>query len=374
MIDTFENRAALQTPASLAEAMRDQTILEAKAIMCDSKHNLIVDLKFMRGLIPREEGAIGIKDGSVRDIAILSRVNRPVCFLVQDFIRDEYGRITALLSRRAAQEKCREEFVRKLSPGDVIDARVTHIEPFGVFADIGCGIVSLLPIDSISVSRIEHPRERFLVGMDIRAVVKCRENARVTLSHKELLGTWAENAARFNGGKKQVGGIIRSIESYGVFVELAPNLAGLAEVKENIYPGQQASVFIKSILPTRMKVKLILIETFDPDPKKPSPPEVGHVVIDGHGEGIGLLEHHADLLAQPRHVHAGVVDLDAPVLDGAGDLDAGHQVVHPIQGLEEGGLAAAGGADEGRHLLLGDVHAHVLEGLRRAVPEVQPLG
>ena len=60
LIDTFENRAALQTPASLAEAMRDGKILEAKAVMCDSKHNLIVDLKFMRGLIPREEGALGI--------------------------------------------------------------------------------------------------------------------------------------------------------------------------------------------------------------------------------------------------------------------------------------------------------------------------
>ena len=215
MIDTFENRAALQTPASLAEAMRDGKILEAKAVMCDSKHNLIVDLKFMRGLIPREEGALGIKDGTVRDIAILSRVNRPVCFLVEDFTRDEYGRITALLSRRAAQEKCREEFVRRLSPGDVINARITHIEPFGVFADIGCGIVSLLPIDSISVSRIEHPRERFMVGMDIRAVVKCRESARVTLSHKELLGTWEENAARFRPGET-VGGIIRSIESYGL--------------------------------------------------------------------------------------------------------------------------------------------------------------
>lgn len=116
LIDTFENRAALQTPASLAEAMRDGKILEAKAVMCDSKHNLIVDLKFMRGLIPREEGALGIKDGTVRDIAILSRVNRPVCFLVEDFTRDEYGRITALLSRRAAQEKCREEFVRPPLP------------------------------------------------------------------------------------------------------------------------------------------------------------------------------------------------------------------------------------------------------------------
>ncbi len=272
LLDTFENRAATQSPAALAAAMGDGRILEAKAVMCDSKHNLIVDFKFMKGIIPREEGAIGIRDGSVRDIAILSRVNRPVCFLVQDFARDEYGRITAVLSRRAAQEKCREEYICALSPGDVVDARVTHIEPFGVFADIGCGIVSLLPIDSISVSRIEHPRERFLVGMDIRAVVKAREKSRVTLSHKELLGTWEENAARFRPGET-VGGVIRSIENYGIFVELAPNLAGLAELKENVYPGQQASVFIKSILPQRMKVKLIVIETFDPERRKPSPPE-----------------------------------------------------------------------------------------------------
>lgn len=279
LIDTFENKAAMQSPAALSEAMRDQKILEARAIMCDSKHDLIVDFKFMKGIIPREEGAIGIKDGSVRDIAIISRVNRPVCFLVQDFFRDEYGRITALLSRRAAQEKCRAEYIDQLCPGDILDARVTHIEPFGVFADIGCGVVSLLPIDSISVSRIEHPRERFSVGMDIKAVVKSRENSRITLSHKELLGTWEENAAGFRAGET-VAGIIRSIENYGVFVELAPNLAGLAEVKENIFPGQQASVFIKSILPARMKIKLIIIETFDAEPVKPAPPQ--YFFIGGH--------------------------------------------------------------------------------------------
>lgn len=272
LIDTPENRAAMQSPVALSEAMRDGRILEARALMCDSKHNLIVDFKFMRGIIPREEGAIGISDGSVRDIAILSRVNRPVCFIVRDFTRDEYGRITAVLSRRAAQEKCREEYINRLCSGDVLNARITHIEPFGAFADIGCGIVSLLPIDSISVSRIEHPRERFAVGMDIKAVVKSTENGRITLSHKELLGTWEENAAKFKPGET-VGGIIRSIESYGVFVELAPNLAGLAEVREHIVPGQQASVFIKSILPQRMKIKLIIIETFDTEPMKPAPPE-----------------------------------------------------------------------------------------------------
>lgn len=272
LIDSLENRAAMQSPASLSEAMHNERILESRAVMCDSDHNLIVDFQFMKGVIPRDEGAIGIREGNVRDIAIISRVNRPVCFLIQDFFRDKEGKITALLSRRAAQEKCREEFLSTLVPGDVLNARVTHIEPFGVFADIGCGMVSLLPIDAISVSRIEHPGERFSVGMDIRAVVKDIEKDRITLSHKELLGTWEENASKFSPGET-VGGIIRTIESYGIFVELAPNLAGLAELKENVFPGQQASVYIKSIMPSRMKIKLIVIETFDMETKKPQVPE-----------------------------------------------------------------------------------------------------
>lgn len=272
LIDTQENREALRSPLALAEAMREERVLEARAILCDSNHDLLVDLPHTRGVIPREEGAIGIREGTVRDIAILSRVNRPVSFLVQDIFRDGSGRATALLSRRAAQEKCRREYLDRLIPGDVLDARVTHLEPFGAFADIGCGIVSLLPIDAISVSRIDHPRERFSVGMEFRAVVRSKEDGRITLSHKELLGTWEENAARFRPGET-VAGIVRGIESYGVFVELAPNLAGLAEPREHVFPGQQASVFIKSILPQRMKIKLIIIETFDSSARRPQPPE-----------------------------------------------------------------------------------------------------
>ena len=91
LIDTPENRAALRSPAALAEAMGAGRILEARALLCDSSHDLVVDLGPMRGLIPREEGAIGIREGTVRDIAILSRVNRPVCFLVQDMFRDGAG-------------------------------------------------------------------------------------------------------------------------------------------------------------------------------------------------------------------------------------------------------------------------------------------
>lgn len=262
LIDKPENRSAMLNLATLTDACRDGQILEGRALICDSAHNLLVDLNCIKGIIPRDEGAIGIREGTVRDIAIISRVNRPVCFIVTGFQKDSEGHTTALLSRRQAQEKCMADYILKLMPGDIVNARITHLEAFGAFADIGCGIVSLLPIDAISVSRIEHPRERFSVGMDIRVAIRSIDNGRVTLSHKELLGTWEENIALFNAGET-VAGIVRSVEPYGIFVELAPNLAGLAEAKEGVAPGQQASVYIKSIIPARMKVKLIIIDTFD---------------------------------------------------------------------------------------------------------------
>ncbi len=246
----------------LHEAFSKGEILEAKAKICDSSHNLIVDLGVMRGIIPREEGALGIKEGLVRDIAIISRVNRPVCFIITGFEKDKNGKTVAVLSREKAQRRCMEEYVSTLKTGDIVDARVTHLENFGAFADIGCGIVALMPIDAISVSRIEHPRERFAPGMNIKAVIKSIENGRISLSHKELLGTWQENAEKFTVGET-VSGIIRSVESYGAFVELTPNLAGLAESKEGVKAGQQASVYIKSIIPEKMKIKLIIIDTFD---------------------------------------------------------------------------------------------------------------
>lgn len=271
LINNRENLACLSSAQGLREAMRTQKILEAPAVVCDSYHNLTVELGGFRGIIPREEGAIGIRDGSVRDIAVISRVNRPVCFVVTDIKTDQSGREYAVLSREKAQKMCLESYISDLRRGDIVDARITHLESFGAFADIGCGIVALMPIDSISVSRIEHPKERFYAGMDIKAVIKSIENGRISLSHKELLGTWEQNAVNFRAGET-VSGIVRSVENYGAFVELAPNLAGLAESKDGVKTGQQASVYIKSIIPEKMKIKLIIIDTFD-SRRSPSPPE-----------------------------------------------------------------------------------------------------
>ena len=87
---------------------------------------------------------------------MLTRVGRPTCFVITGAPgADGAWR----LSRRLAQRRCREDLDR-LQPGDILPCRVTHIESFGAFCDVGCGISALLPIDCLSVSRIQSPANR----------------------------------------------------------------------------------------------------------------------------------------------------------------------------------------------------------------------
>lgn len=267
LISTPKNIELISSPTGLEYAMTHGLILEGIATMCDERLDLHVELGGCTGIIDRDEMMFCRGGETIKDIAILTRVGKPVCFKVIG-IDERDGRIIPRLSRREAQRECYYRFLSMLRPGDIIPARVTHLESFGAFVDIGCGLASLLSVDCISVSRIAHPRDRLACGMDIMTVIKSNdpETGRIYVTHRELLGTWEQNAAQFSTGQT-VAGIIRSIEQYGVFVELTPNLAGLAELREGkppcgeLEPGQRAAVYIKNIIPQRMKIKLVLIDT-----------------------------------------------------------------------------------------------------------------
>lgn len=252
------NKEYLSSTQGLERAMLNNVILEARALMCDDGFNLIVDIPGYHAVIPFEEAALTADGKPCREIAVITRVGKSVCFTVEAIDGNNI-----LLSRKKAQEICVKNYISSLDVGRVIDARVTHFEPFGAFCDIGCGIVALMSIDCISVSRISHPRDRFRVGQYIKAAVRSKEDngnlIKISLTHKELLGTWRENADKFKVGQT-VAGIVRSIESYGIFVELTPNLSGLSELKEGVEQGQTAAVYIKNIIKEKMKVKLVVVD------------------------------------------------------------------------------------------------------------------
>lgn len=242
---------------SLQQIAAAGDIIQATALYCDSAHDIHVDLFPYEGVIPYAEASLAGREGSMHEKELSQLVGIPICFRVIGRLPD--GRW--LLSRAEAQRQAQAWLAGTLSVGDVIPAKVTGIAAFGVFCDIGCGLTALLNIENISVARISHPRERMRIGQKLFVAIAAidLQSGRVSLSHKELLGTWRENAARFLPGQT-VRGIVRGIKSYGVFVELAPNLSGLAETTAGYHPGDSVSVFIKSILPQRRKIKLTILD------------------------------------------------------------------------------------------------------------------
>ena len=123
------------TLQSLREAMEQNTVLEDRVLRCDAGHNLLLSLGGIQARIPREEVLSPWISGAQRDIAVLSRVGKPACFLVTALRADEKGAPTALLSRRAVQERAMDFFLEHLRPGSVVTAVVTHLESFGAFLD-----------------------------------------------------------------------------------------------------------------------------------------------------------------------------------------------------------------------------------------------
>ena len=271
--------AARLSPAELRAAMASGEILQATALAFDTRRQLRFELGGVKAVMPFAQCADGAETGTVRDIAVLTRVGRPTCFVIEGLDTDEDGAPCYRLSRAEAQRLCKAEYLDTLSPGDILPCTVTHIEPFGAFCDVGCGISALLPIDCMSVSRISSPADRVSVGQQILCAIKNRDaQGRFVLTIRELLGTWAENAARFTVGETVVG-IVRSVEEYGTFVEIAPNLAGLAESCSGLAPGQAVSVYIKNILPEKMKIKLVIVNHALSQPHRF---ELWYFITEGH--------------------------------------------------------------------------------------------
>jgi small subunit ribosomal protein S1 len=144
----------------------------------------------------------------------------------------------------------------------VVNGIVKNMRKFGVFVEIGGGVVGLLHVEDISVSRIKSPEERFFNGQKINVMIKSidKDNNKIVLSYKELLGNWDENIKEYSE-KTVVEGIVKEADKFknGIFIELKPNLVGLAEYKEGVEYGQKVNVYIKKIIKERKKIKLLII-------------------------------------------------------------------------------------------------------------------
>ncbi len=127
----------------------------------------------------------------------------------------------------------KEETLKTLKEGDIVDGIVKNITSYGAFIDLG-GIDGLLHITDMSWSRITHPSELFVIGDEVAVKVLSfdREGEKVSLGYKQKTSDpWEGIADKYPVGEK-VNGKVVSITDYGAFIELEEGIEGLIHISE----------------------------------------------------------------------------------------------------------------------------------------------
>ena len=152
------------------------------------------------------------------------------------------GQVNLVLSRRAilAEEaEARATELRKtLEVGTVVRGTVTTVKDYGAFVDIG-GIEGMLHVSELGFQRVGHPSEVLRVGQPVEVLVTKIEKTtdpkrpeKISLSLKALeADPWGEIADRFPAGSRAKGKVVR-LQPFGVFVEVAPGIEGLAHISQ----------------------------------------------------------------------------------------------------------------------------------------------
>ena len=231
---------------NIEEYIKTNETLQGLVEKCDENYNLSVKFENgLRGIIPREEveGINLEKDGLPKTNLCTGKVHKFVQFKVKEAKEGN----NVILSRKQVQEEALEWVKKDLQVGEKITGIVKNIKPYGAFIEVGGGIVGLAHIEDLSVARIKTPYERLKIGQKVNVVVKSidRKNGKLILSYKDTLGSWEQNADKFTQGQK-VKGIVRETEKNknGIFIELTPNLVGMAEYEEGLEYGKELDVYI----------------------------------------------------------------------------------------------------------------------------------
>lgn len=131
-----------------------------------------------------------------------------------------------------------ENIENKYPIGTKIKGKVVNIMDYGAFIEIQKGVDGLVHISEMSwTQRIKHPSQIMSIGDEVEAVVLSidKQNERLSLGLKQAeVDPWINLGEKFPIGSIHTGGV-KSIVSYGVFVELDKGITGLVHISDMLW-------------------------------------------------------------------------------------------------------------------------------------------
>lgn len=149
------------------------------------------------------------------------------------------GRLS--LSRRDLLMAAQEQKLASMPLGAVLTGTVRRLTDFGAFIALEPGVEGLCHVSELSwTTRVSHPSEVLTVGQEVQVRVLSADARRVALSLRAVeANPWSALLESTREGDI-VDGTIRRIESYGLFVEVAPGIEGLAHISDLTWEGRPA--------------------------------------------------------------------------------------------------------------------------------------
>jgi len=304
----------------------------------------------VKGGLKVDVGVAAFLPGSHADLRPARNLDRYIGqrgrFAILKFNR---ARGNVVVSRRAVlereRESMKEETLKVLEPGIVLEGTVKNITDYGAFVDLG-GIDGLLHVTDMSWGRVNRPADVVQVGEHVKVVVLKYdpERGRVSLGMKQILpDPWTTVAERFPIGARVRGKVV-SLADYGAFVELEPGIEGLVHVSEMSWSkriahpskvvevGQEVEVVVLDVDTANCRISLGLKQA-EPNPwemMRINHPIGSHVqgkvknvtdfgVFVGVEDGIDGLVHVSDLhwtkkVKHPSELYKKGDDIEAVVL------------------------------------------------------------
>lgn len=216
----------------------------------------------IKSIMPREEvsSVVNEEDGLVEEKYVTNKVGKVIPVCIKQIIKSSDDSIELILSKKILELKVRKWMYMHLKPGIKLRGIVVNLLDYGAFVDVGGGVTGLIKLGDISEGVIRHPSEVLRVGQRINVIVKKydRDTGKIELSYKEQLGTFEQNVKNLKEGDI-VSGIVKNRIKTGIFVEIKPNLVGMAEHVSGVEYGQKVLVSVKKISIEKKKIKLIII-------------------------------------------------------------------------------------------------------------------
>ena len=201
-------------------------------------------------------------------------IGRSLTFNIAEF--GENGR-NIVLSRRAILEGERQDkkqaLQASLQEGMKVRGKVTSIQKFGAFVDIG-GVEGLLPVSEIAWSRTEKVGDVLSVGQEVEVILKKLDwdQERFSFSLKDALpDPWDRVVENYLVGSYHSGTVSR-LAPFGAFVTLEQGVDGLIHIsklgggrrlshpREALKEGQPVEVQIEAVDRDKRKISLALAE------------------------------------------------------------------------------------------------------------------